>query len=50
MQFGCMYVPRHILTHHIGPILITAILGAIVAPLTVKVRTTVPRRRDVSIH
>jgi hypothetical protein len=50
MQFGCMYVPRHILTHHIGPILITAVLGAIVAPLTVKIRATVPRRRDVSIH
>lgn len=50
MQFGCMYVPSHILTHHIAPILITAALGALVAPLALKHRATVPRRRDVSIH
>lgn len=50
MQFGCMYVPRHILTHHIAPVLVTAAIGAVVAPLALKIRTAVPRRRDVSIH
>ncbi len=50
MQFGCMYVPEHILTHHIAPILVTAALGAIAAPLMLKIRAAVPRRRDVSIH
>ena len=27
MQLSCMYMPAHILTHHIGPILPVAILG-----------------------
>ena len=50
MQFGCMYVPEHILTHHIAPILVTAALGALVAPSVLKKRADVPRRRDASIH
>ncbi len=50
MQFGCMYEPAHILLFHLGPILITAMLGALVGPLLLKVRPVVPRRRDVSLH
>ncbi|WP_428355020.1 NrsF family protein [Methyloprofundus sp.] len=29
MQFSCMYDPQHMLTHHIGPITITVIAGAL---------------------
>ena len=32
MQISCMYDPRHILTHHLGPILIV-IIGAILGML-----------------
>jgi hypothetical protein len=50
MQFGCMYVPSHILTHHLGPIVLTAILGALISPLVLRTRRVVPRHPDVSIH
>ena len=29
MQISCMYMPAHILTHHIGPILPIAVLGGV---------------------
>jgi hypothetical protein len=50
MQFACKYVPSHILTHHLAPILITAALGAVIGPFALKIRRAVPRRRDVSVH
>jgi hypothetical protein len=50
MQFGCMYVPSHILTHHIGPIFVVGAVGFLIGPLVLKTRRDVPRRRDVSIH
>jgi hypothetical protein len=50
MQFACMYQPRHILLFHIAPVLGTALLGALVGPLLLKVRGVVPRRRDASLH
>jgi hypothetical protein len=50
MQFGCMYVPGHILTHHIGPVLLSALIGAIAGPLVLNRRRTVPRNRGVSVH
>jgi hypothetical protein len=50
MQFGCMYEPGHILTHHMAPILVTAAIGWLAAPFVLRVRRVVPRRRDVSIH
>lgn len=50
MQFACMYVPSHILTHHIGPILVLAGIGAIVGPLALKRRHTVPRSRGEQLH
>jgi len=36
MQFGCMYVPAHILTHHLAPIALTAMLGALLGPWLLK--------------
>lgn len=33
MQFACMYVPAHILTHHLGPVVLTALIGAVLGPL-----------------
>ncbi len=50
MQFGCMYVPGHILTHHIAPIFVSAAIGAIAGPLILKQRRTVPRGRDAPLH
>jgi len=50
MQFACMYVPRHILTHHLTPILVTAALGAAIGPWVLKSRSAVPRNSEVSIH
>jgi len=50
MQFGCMYVPSHILTHHLGPIVLTAAVGATLGPLVLRTRRVVPRRRKESIH
>jgi hypothetical protein len=50
MQFGCMYVPSHILTHHMSPILITAVIGALVGPFVLKVGPRAPRHGDVSVH
>jgi hypothetical protein len=50
MQFGCMYVPAHILTHHLGPVLIVAIIGFALGPLALKARRTVPRSRGVPLH
>ena len=31
MQMACMYDPRHILTHHLGPMLLVSVLGAALA-------------------
>lgn len=50
MQFGCMYVPAHILTHHISPIFIVAAIGALVGRYALVGRKTVPRGRDASVH
>ena len=36
MQLGCMYVPEHILTHHIAPIAVVAALGAVLGPLVLR--------------
>lgn len=50
MQFACMYVPSHILTHHIGPVFIVAALGALIGRVTLRRRPTVPRGRDQAMH
>ena len=44
MQFACMYVPEHILIYHIGPIAVTAIVGALIGPAALVRRPVVPKR------
>lgn len=50
MQFACMYVPSHILTHHIGPVFAMAGIGALVGPLVLSRQHIVPRSRSEPIH
>lgn len=50
MQFGCMYVPAHILLHHLGPVLVMAVIGFVAAPVVISARRTVPRSRGVPMH
>jgi hypothetical protein len=50
MQFGCMYIPGHILTHHLSPTLMLAVIGAAVGRLVLTRRPIVPRSRGVRIH
>jgi hypothetical protein len=40
MQFACQYVPAHILTYHMSPILVTAAIGAVIAPVILCRRTS----------
>jgi hypothetical protein len=42
MQFACMYDPAHILSFHFAPVVMTAVIGALLGPVTL-VR---PRGRD----
>jgi len=50
MQFGCMYVPSHILTHHLAPIAVTAVLGAVIGPWFLKQRSPVRRPPETPLH
>lgn len=50
MQFGCMYVPSHILTHHIAPIGLVALIGTAVGRFVLVGRRTVPRSRPEPLH
>jgi hypothetical protein len=50
MQFGCMYVPEHILTHHLFPIALTAALGALIGPWALRRGDDVRPRRAASLH
>jgi hypothetical protein len=50
MQFACMYEPSHILMHHLGTALILVGIGAIVGPLALARRQTVPRPRSEQVH
>lgn len=36
MQLACVYVPSHILSHHLGPVLGLALLGALAGPLVLR--------------
>jgi hypothetical protein len=36
MQLACMYVPAHILSHHLGPVVGLALLGALGGPLVLR--------------
>lgn len=46
MQFACMYVPTHILTHHLSPVALATTVGALVGPVVLVRRRTEPRSRD----
>jgi hypothetical protein len=50
MQFGCMYVPEHILTHHLFPIAVTAVIGALLGPLVLKRHGDGRPRRAAPLH
>ncbi len=50
MQFGCMYVPEHILTHHLLPIAVTAALGAAIGPWALRRGNGVRPRRALPLH
>jgi hypothetical protein len=50
MQFGCLYVPEHILTHHLFPIALTAALGALIGPWALKRRGDLRPRRTMPLH
>jgi hypothetical protein len=50
MQFACMYVPSHILSEHLAPVLLMAVVGAIVGPFALNTRPNVPRSRNESVH
>jgi hypothetical protein len=50
MQFACMYVPVHILTHHIGPVFIMGAIGLVIGRFALTVRRAVPRSRGVPLH
>lgn len=50
MQLACMYVPDHIITHHLGPVLLMAIIGAAVGRYVLTKRFSVPRKRSDSVH
>lgn len=39
MQFSCMYEPQHILTHHLGPVTLVVVVGAILGILYKKFNT-----------
>jgi hypothetical protein len=50
MQLACMYMPSHILTHHLPPIFELAVLGALIGPLALTRPSRVPRSRGEPIH
>ena len=50
MQFACMYVPEHILVHHIAPVAIVAVLGALAGPYLLRRPQEARRPRDTAVH
>jgi hypothetical protein len=50
MQFGCMYVPSHILAYHLGPIAVTAALGALLGPWALQRTSAIRARRKSPLH
>jgi hypothetical protein len=46
MQFGCMYVPSHILAYHVAPIALTGALGALIGPWVLQRRGKLRRDRS----
>jgi len=50
MQFACMYEPEHILIYHLGPVAVTAALGAVLGPRVLSPRAVALRRRPGRLH
>jgi len=50
MQLACMYIPSHILTHHMATVVLLAVIGALVGPVALQRSHTVPRNRGRPIH
>jgi hypothetical protein len=50
MQLGCMYVPEHILVHHIAPVGLVAVLGALIGPYVLRPPAEARRPRDTAVH
>ncbi|MEO8467679.1 MAG: NrsF family protein [Gammaproteobacteria bacterium] len=50
MQFGCVYVPTHILAYHIAPIALTAALGALIGPWALTRKSAIRPRRTSPLH
>jgi hypothetical protein len=50
MQLACMYMPSHILTHHLPPILALAGVGALIGPLVLQRSHIVARSRSEQMH
>jgi hypothetical protein len=50
MQFACLYVPEHILLHHLLPVAIVAVLGALVGPRLLRRPIEARRPRGTVVH
>jgi hypothetical protein len=50
MQFGCIYVPTHILAYHVGPMLVTAVIGALIGPWALTQKSAIRPRRATPLH
>jgi hypothetical protein len=50
MQLACMYMPSHILSHHLPPIIELAVAGALLGPFVLDRAHAVPRSRGEPIH
>ncbi|MGA8205002.1 MAG: NrsF family protein [Woeseiaceae bacterium] len=50
MQFACMYVPEHILVHHIAPVGLVAVLGALIGPYVLRPPAEARRPRETAVH
>jgi len=45
-----MYVPEHILVHHIAPVGLVAVLGALIGPYVLRPPAEARRPRDTAVH
>ena len=50
MQFACMYVPEHILLHHLVPVAIVAVLGGLAGPRLLRRPEEARRPRGTIMH
>jgi hypothetical protein len=50
MQFACVYTPAHVLSHHIAPVAVTAVLGGLLGPRVLRSKPRLRRPRNASLH